>query len=50
MMSNKLDEINKIITAKHKQMDDLYDEKREVKALIDESDALNHSMINYINI
>ncbi|MGO4092494.1 hypothetical protein AB2980_20695, partial [Staphylococcus aureus] len=29
-MSNKLDEINKIITAKHKQMDDLYDEKREV--------------------
>ncbi|MGZ9437420.1 hypothetical protein ACXXGS_12290, partial [Staphylococcus epidermidis] len=23
-MSNKLDEINKIITAKHKQMDDLY--------------------------
>lgn len=44
MMSNKLDEINKIITAKHKQMDDLYDEKREVKALIDESDALNHSI------
>ncbi|MFB2322418.1 hypothetical protein [Staphylococcus aureus] len=43
-MSNKLDEINKIITAKHKQMDDLYDEKREVKALIDESDALNHSI------
>ncbi|MCO6063001.1 hypothetical protein NG726_40915, partial [Pseudomonas sp. MOB-449] len=26
------------------QMDDLYDEKREVKALIDESDALNHSI------
>lgn len=26
-MSNKLDEINKIITAKHEQMDDLYDEK-----------------------
>ena len=23
-------------------MDDLYDEKQEVKALIDESDALNH--------
>ncbi|MEA1024904.1 hypothetical protein U6Z35_21395, partial [Bacillus subtilis] len=23
-MSNKLDEINKIITAKHEQMDDLY--------------------------
>ena len=44
MMSNKLDEINKIITAKHKQMDDLYDEKQEVKALIDESDALNHSI------
>ncbi len=44
MMSNKLDEINKIITAKHEQMDDLYDEKREVKALIDESDALNHSI------
>ncbi|HCJ4550439.1 TPA: hypothetical protein NR579_000290 [Staphylococcus aureus] len=43
-MSNKLDEINKIITAKHKQMDDLYDEKRVVKALIDESDALNHSI------
>ncbi|HBC4689310.1 TPA: hypothetical protein KES59_000052 [Staphylococcus aureus] len=43
-MSNKLDEINKIITAKHKQMDDLYDEKQEVKALIDESDALNHSI------
>lgn len=43
-MSNKLDEINKIITAKHEQMDDLYDEKREVKALIDESDALNHSI------
>lgn len=44
MMSNKLDEINKIITAKHEKMDDLYDEKREVKALIDESDALNHSI------
>lgn len=44
MMSNKLDEINKIITAKHKQMDDLYDEKQEVKALIDESDELNHSI------
>ncbi len=44
MMSNKLDELNKIITAKHEQMDDLYDEKREVKALIDESDALNHSI------
>lgn len=44
MMSNKLDGINKMITAKHKQMDDLYDEKREVKALIDESDALNHSI------
>ena len=25
-------------------MDDLYDEKQEVKALIDESDALNHSI------
>ncbi|CAA3912057.1 conserved cytoplasmic protein [Staphylococcus aureus] len=33
-----------MITAKHKQMDDLYDEKQEVKALIDESDALNHSI------
>lgn len=44
MMSNKLDGINKMITAKHKQMDDLYDEKREVKALIDESDELNHSI------
>lgn len=44
MMSNKLDGINKMITAKHKQMDDLYDEKQEVKALIDESDALNHSI------
>ncbi|EXO67751.1 hypothetical protein W108_00655 [Staphylococcus aureus DAR3504] len=33
-----------MITAKHKQMDDLYDEKREVKALIDESDELNHSI------
>ncbi|MGV1143792.1 hypothetical protein ACV56Z_12430 [Staphylococcus aureus] len=43
-MSNKLDGINKMITAKHKQMDDLYDEKREVKALIDESDELNHWM------
>ncbi|MDG5302435.1 hypothetical protein QAC82_15805, partial [Staphylococcus aureus] len=31
-MSNKLDGINKMITAKHKQMDDLYDEKQEVKA------------------
>lgn len=28
MMSNKLDGINKMITTKHKQMDDLYDEKQ----------------------